>query len=148
MDQDAFRDTYREANIRGCAFEKSVQNGRCRCSHSETICIAERQGIGCDNDERQQLCLELLEVLRHQSRFALKIHDEHMPLMHSASLRVQIGGLRGLHSALYPDDEIPAMIADISELVADAKERWDGFDELPFQAIIKQIAAFEGRHGR
>ena len=115
---------------------------------TQTICIAERQGIGCEADEAQQQCQELLDTLRHQSRFALKIHDEHIPMAHSSALRVQMGGLRGLYAALYPDGSNPTMIANIFELVSDAKDRFGDFARLPFQVIIQHIAAYKGRRGR
>ena len=40
MDQDAFRQTYREVNERFCAYEKAVLTNKCACSQSERSTLA------------------------------------------------------------------------------------------------------------
>ena len=75
MDQDRFRQTYREMNERACLFEKSILSGRCSCSQSSRFCLAEREGVHCVSDQAQDQCGDLLELLKHHARFALKLND-------------------------------------------------------------------------
>lgn len=81
MDQDAFRSTYREVNERFCAFEKSILTNQCQCSQAEKFCIAEREGVHCKIDAGQGRCLKILDILRHQARFALKTNDQNSKIL-------------------------------------------------------------------
>jgi hypothetical protein len=145
MDQDAFRRTYREMNERMCAFEKSILSCQCSCSQSRKLCIAEREGVHCVSDEALHQCLELLEKLRHQARFALKSNNDKSVLSHANSMRLQVGGMRGLYSVLYPDRSIPEPINDIFELINRATAAYGELENLPYQTLIQQVSAYKGR---
>ena len=82
MDNEIFRKTYREVNERFCPYEKSILTNQCRCSRAKRFCIAEREGVNCLSDPAQQQCLDLLDLLRQQSRFALKATDARTALPH------------------------------------------------------------------
>lgn len=145
MDQDAFRQTYREVNERFCAYEKAVLTNKCGCSQSEKFCIAEREGVHCNSDTGQQRCLGFLDTLRKQARFALGNvqQDQNSRLPHGKAIRVQVGGMRGLFAILYPGEEIPECIPDIDGLLQVAGERYGNLDALPFSDIMPGISAYE-----
>jgi len=147
MDQDAFRQTYREVNACFCAYEKSVLTNQCECSQAERFCIAEREGVHCGSDEAQAQCLALQEVLREHARFALKATStpQKKLLPHGKAIRIQVGGLRGLYQVLHPDQPLPPIIQDIYQLVNEAKTRFGSFESLPFPQIMQQITAYQGR---
>ena len=148
MDNEIFRKTYREVNERYCAYEKSILTNQCRCSQAKRFCIAEREGVHCASDQAQQQCLELLDLLRRQSRFILKSNDRQSALPHAKAMKIQIGGLRGIYGALHPDLAIPHPLSDVFGLVETAKARFNRLEQLPFQEIIKHIAAYKGRPRR
>jgi hypothetical protein len=75
----------------------------------------------------------------------LKATDEHASLPHAKAMRIQVGGLRGLHAILAPEEPVPPKIDDIHRLVEAARERFGTLADLPFPAIIQQIAAYKGR---
>jgi hypothetical protein len=145
MDQDAFRRTYREMNERICAYEKSILSRHCGCSQSKKLCIAEREGIHCLSDEALQQCQELLETLRQQARFALKSNIERGALPHGKAMRLQVGGLRGLFSALHPKHPIPEPIDDVFDLINQATSAYGRLENLPYQILIQQVSAYKGR---
>ena len=145
MDNEIFRKTYREVNERFCPYEKSILTNQCRCSRAKRFCIAEREGVNCLSDRAQKQCLDLLDLLRHQSRFALKATDERTVLPHGKAMRVQMGGLRGIHKAMHPEQQIPRPIPDVFGLIEAARERFERLDALPFQEIVQQVAAYQGR---
>ncbi|MBV2089404.1 MAG: hypothetical protein B6D71_12185 [gamma proteobacterium symbiont of Stewartia floridana] len=145
MDQDAFRRTYREMNERFCAYEKSLLSRHCDCSQAKKICIAEREGVHCISDEANAQCLELLKNLRHQARFALKSNNDNEVLPHGKAMRLQVGGLRGLFSVLYPDQTTPEVIEDVFQLISRAKAEFNSLDNLPFQTLIQHVSAYQGR---
>jgi hypothetical protein len=145
MDQDAFRRTYREINERFCAYEKSILGRKCTCSKAKKINIAEREGVHCTSDEAQGQCLEFLEQLRQHARFALKTNSERGVLPHGKAMRLQVGGLRGLFTALHEEQPIPETIHDVFGLINLARREFNGLDNLPFQPLIQQVAAYKGR---
>lgn len=148
MDQDEFRKTYRTVNERNCVYEKAILTNNCACSLSHKFCIAEREGVHCGSDQAQADCIQLLETLRQQARFALKGTPDGTALPHAKAMRVQVGGLRGIASVLHPDAPIPAHIDDIHATIRSAISAFGGLDHLPFSAIMQQIAAYKGRPRR
>jgi hypothetical protein len=145
MDNEIFRETYSTINERACPFEKGVLTNNCDCSRAQRFCIAEREGVRCNADEAQSRCVELLAMLRAQARFALKTTDQASALPHNKAMRVQIGGLRGLHAAVWPEEPVPKTVPDVDAVVEAAVERYGSLDAVPLQAVIQQINAFKGR---
>jgi len=147
MDQDAFRKTYHEVNERFCAFEKAILTQQCQCSEAHKFCIAEREGVHCNSAAGQQQCLQLLEVLRSQARFALRATSEDRKnlLPHGKAIRIQVGGLRGLHVALNPGQPAPPCIESVINLVNRAIKHFGSLDKLPFSMVMQQISAYHPR---
>jgi hypothetical protein len=156
MDSDALRDTYREVNARYCAYEKSILTNQAACSLAQRFCIAEREGVHCGADAAQADCIELLGILRRQARFTLKtagtaadgLAAGAAALPHAKAMRIQIGGLRGLQTVLAPDVSPLPPIDDIRGLALAARAVFGSLNELPFQEIIQQIAAYRVRRPR
>ncbi len=145
MDQDAFRKTYREVNQVYCAFEKSVLTNACQCSQAERFCIAERKGVHCRHEERQARCLRWLELLREQARFALRTDEERRRLPHGKAIRLQVGGMRGLSRVLAPQSTAPVAIREVDGLLSRAEEEFGRLEDLPYSAIMREVAAYQGR---
>ncbi len=146
MDQDAFRSTYRQVNERFCAFEKSILTNQCRCSQADKFCIAEREGVHCNSDDGQQRCLDVIDILREQARFALRTDNQtRRTLPHGKAIRIQVGGMRGLSRLLHPQQPPPEIIADVYRLLLDILDKYTHFSNLPFSEVMQQIAAYETR---
>ncbi len=145
MDESEYRSTYQAVNQCRCVFEKALNSRRCTCSRSERFYLADREGVGCTRREDQQRCTELLDLMREQSRFALRMTHIGGPLPHNKEIKVQIGGLLGLQAALYPERAGAAEVTDIGGLIDEAIARWGGLDALPFTDIVQRVVAFKGR---
>ena len=145
MDQEAFRETYHQVNERYCAYEKAILTHQCACSQSEKLHIAEREAAHCRSDASQARCIRFQDTLKSHARFALKLTGTTGALPHGKAIKIQVGGLRGLHAVTAPDDPIPTKIDDIHGIVEAARERFGALANLPFQPIIQQIAAYKGR---
>jgi hypothetical protein len=128
MDSDAFRDTYRAINERYCVYEKAILTNNCACSKAQRFCIAEREGVQCTSDAAQARCIEALEILRQQARFSLKATKDDAVLPHAKAMRPP-----------------PVRIAEVYGLLVQAVERFGALSALPFQVVIQQIAAYQGR---
>ena len=145
MDNEELRRTYGTINEHFCPFEKSILTNNCACNRARRFCIAEREGVACSSDQARSRCLELLGLLRRQARFALKTTGEGTALPHAKAMRIQVGGLRGLHAVLAPGEPIPAKIEDIDGTIEAVLARFGDLASLPFQPIIQQVAAYKGR---
>jgi len=148
VDQDAYRKFYRDMNERYCLFEKGVLSGQCNCSQAAKFFLAEREGMHCRSEAGQRRCEELLKLLRQHARFTLKFANPTSALTHAKALRIQIGGLQGLYMLLNTAEELPAVVEDVYALVESAVQTFERLDRLPFQEIIKQVAAYKGRERR
>ncbi|MES9956547.1 MAG: hypothetical protein ABW086_05810 [Sedimenticola sp.] len=148
MDQDVFHKTYREMNERACVFEKGNLSGMCRCSQAERFCLAEREGVHCKSDDAQERCIDFMELLRQHSRFALKSSDASEVLPHNKAMRIQIGGLRGVYLVTHDEEDAPVQIEDVRDLLEAAISKFGDLSKLPYQEIIKQVAAYKGRRRR
>jgi len=147
MDQDAFRKTYKDINEQFCAFERSLLTNQCQCSMSERFCIAEREGVHCKSRSGQKQCLELLAILRKQTRFALKTNDDKPMLPYGQAMKIQVGGLKGIQLAIDPTLEYTP-VKDVYGLIAEATRIFGSLDALPFQTIIQSISAYKLRKRR
>ena len=145
MDQDAFRQTYRELNERYCVYEKAILSRKCQCDQAKKLCIAEREAVHCTSDEAQQLCLSFLEQLRQHARFALKSNNEHAALPHGKAMRLQVGGLRGIFLLLHPEQPLPETIENVHQLISLARKQFERLEQLPYHTLIQQVAAYQGR---
>ena len=145
MDQDAFRQTYQQVNERYCAYEKAILTHQCNCSQARKLNIAEREATHCANDNAQVLCIQYLDALKKQARFALKLTTSTGVLPHGKAIKIQVGGLRGLQQVLHSELEPTAPIKDVSALIADAISTYAEIENLPFSRIMQQVAAYQGR---
>ena len=147
MDQDAFRETYRDINERACVFERAVLTNQCTCSQADRFCIAEREGVACNSVEGNRRCEQLVALLREHARFALRAAKDGNgdPLPYGKAMRVQVGGLRGLSAIVDKNDTDPADLPEVFSLVARAVANFGALDALPFSEIMPYIAGYRGR---
>lgn len=145
MDNEQLRATLGALNPTRCPFEQAILTHRWNCSQAERWCIAERQGVLCRSKTARDPCLRLLGVLRQQARFALGHRDSATALSHARGTRLQVGGLRGLASALAAELPLERAMADVLGLVQRAEACYPDLAELPLEPIIREIAAFRSR---
>jgi len=144
MEEDEYKATYHEIAKTRCVFEKALTNNQCKCRFSRHFWLADREGYACNSEENSSICSYLLEKLRENSRFFLKIHSVGKQLPHNVDIRVQVGGLRGLRMAMGSEDDA-LLIADIKALVEQAEAQFESLDRLPYSEIVQSIASYQGR---
>ncbi len=144
MEEDEYKATYHEIAKTRCVFEKALTNNQCKCRFSKHFWLADREGYACNSDENASICSYLLEKLRENSRFFLKIHSVGNQLPHNVDIRVQVGGLRGLSTVMGGKADTP-LIADIKALVEQAEAQFESLDRLPYSESVQSIASYQGR---
>lgn len=147
MEEDEYKNTYRQIASVGCAFEKALTNNKARCSCARHFCLADREGYTCRSGTCAATCSQLLQSLRDNSRFSLKLKIVGTALPHNMEIRVQAGGLLGLQKALALDTT-GVGVEDIRGLVDSALQKFGKLDALPYTDIVKSVAQFEGRRRR
>ncbi len=148
MEEDEYRNTYQQIASVGCAFEKALTNNQARCSYARHFCLADREGYTCRSETCAAICSQLLQNLRDNSRFSLKLKSVGAALPHNMEIRVQAGGLQGLQKALAPADDVRAGLDDIRGLVDSAIQKFGKLDTLPYADIVQSVAQFQGRRRR
>jgi hypothetical protein len=148
MEEQEYKDTYRTVNERRCVFEKTINSRRCTCNSSQRFHLADREGIACKSATGNALCIELLNCMRSNARFALRLTSAEGPLPHAREIKVQTGGLLGLQGLLHPDKADNTNIENAIGLIDSAIERFGRLEDLPYDVIVQSIVKFEGRRKR
>lgn len=144
MDETAFRQRLSDMIERPCTFGKAVLARCVACSRSDRIQLAEREVVTCQNAPSLSRCISLHEQLRHNFSFALRKTSEQTVLSHAQEMRIQCGGLKGLHQVLHDDCEV----ADVDALLAAILMRWEDLADLPYSEVVHAAAlCYKGRHG-
>jgi hypothetical protein len=148
MEEQEYRATYQALNQRRCVFEKAINSRRCICTQAARFNLADREGVACESDAGNTLCIELLDAMRRNARFTLHITHADGPLPHAKEIRVQIGGLLGLQKLLHPDLAHADSVYNINGLASEALERYRHIEDLPYDLIVQTIVNFKGRKKR
>lgn len=144
MDENAFMHALGAINPKPCVFGKVILSRHCACSRVHKRYAAEREMVECTVEADRMQCSELLELLRHNSMFALKLTHISPPLPHGPEMRVQCGGLQGLQRELSGTEEV----SDISALVAAARQKFGNLENLPYSKIVQSVVSCEVRKKR
>jgi hypothetical protein len=146
VEEREYKSAYSEiARIR-CEFEKSLTNNKARCACSRHFWLADREGYACKFEKSSAKCRYLLDKLRENSRFILKMPLAGERLPHNMEIRVQAGGLSGIQ--LLCDGGQPNPIADIHALIEQAETEFGSLDDLPYDRIVQSISRYQGRKSR
>ena len=127
-----------------CPFEKAILSVQCDCEMATRFSIAEQMGVECRSDIARNNCTTLLVYLRERARFVLKVTDTSAGLPFGKEMKVMLGGLIGLQRQMAPQEGV-ARVQNIHALVQQAQAAYGSLDALPYQEIVKSIAAFQGK---
>lgn len=134
--------TTEPGTARDCAFAQALTARLAGCPLAVGRAMAEREAVECSSPVARANCLTLHDLLRERSTFALRLPPPGRPVTHAIELRIQCGGLSGLHAAL-PGSPPPG--ADVHGLVARAREAYGGFLGIPFEQVVAAIMQWQPR---
>ena len=149
MEENEYRSVYNERTTIRCVFEKALTNHKAKCSLSDHFCLADREGYACKDKPSSSNCRKILDKLRDNSRFVLKLREIDGPLPHNMEIRVQAGGLTGvarLVGQLPAEGQLAA--SDIKTVVQSVIARYGSLDTLPYDEIVQSIVQYQGRKRR
>ncbi len=148
MDEDQYRNTYRNIITRQCVYEKAINSRQTSCHQANKIRLADREAVACHAQDACNLCTSFLQILRSKSLFALKLQNHSGPLPHAKEIKVQMGSIIGL--ALDNNVEIGKgkKIEDIYTLLTDSLNKHHTIQCLPYENLVRSIVNYEGRPKR
>lgn len=124
---------------RACVFTKALLAHAARCELAMRHSAGEIDALTCSSPVAQTNCATLAALLRERAMFTLRLPRSPAPLVHAKALQLQCGGLRGLQRVLGAAD------ADVHRLIGLAHERHGSLLDLPWQAVVDSIAAWQPR---
>ena len=129
-----------------CPFEKTILSVQCDCEMATRFSIAEQMGVECRSDIARNNCTTFLAYLRERARFVLKVTDTSAGLPFGKEMKVILGGLIGLQRQMATGEgAAAARVENIHALVRQAQAAYGSLDALPYQEIVKTIAAYHGK---
>ena len=128
-----------------CPFEKAILGTQCACEMASRFSVAEQMGVECRSDIARNNCATLLAFMRERARFALKVTDTTAGLPFGKEMKVMLGGLIGLQRQMARGEVAVARVQNIHALVQQAQAAYGSLDALPYQEIVKSIAAYQGK---
>jgi len=128
-----------------CPFEKAILGTQCACEMASRFSVAEQMGVECRSDIARNNCATLLAFMRERARFALKVTDTSAGLPFGKEMKVMLGGLIGLQQQMATGEVAADRVQNIHALVQQAQAAYGSLDALPYQEIVKSIAAFQGK---
>ncbi|WP_372523717.1 hypothetical protein [Sulfuricaulis sp.] len=129
-----------------CPFEKAILSVQCTCEMATRFSVAEQMGVECRSDIARNNCATLLAFMRARARFVLKVTDTSASLPFGKEMKVMLGGLIGLQRQMATEEGAAAAgVQNIHALVQQAQAAYGSLDALPYQEIVKSIAAFQGK---
>lgn len=153
MEENEYKQAYHGLNPLPCVFEKAVLSHRCGCEKSRRLYIAEREGIACTCGESRKHCLDFLETLFQNARFALHLSHPEAPLPHAKNMKLQCGGLRGLQAVVDGSGKTGKRdaltgVVNIHRTLMRAWRIYVHVDDFPYQDIVKYISEYQVRPKR
>lgn len=157
MDEDQYRAAYNEINPNRCIFEKAITNRRCDCSLKHRFILATREGVACQSEKALIRCTSVLNSMRNNARFSLKVITIDGPMPHNKELQVQAGGMLALQSLLSRTEPSiastesktdPQTVTNIHKTLQAALEQYSSIEQLPYGEIVKGIVKYVSRPKR
>ncbi len=125
-----------------CVFTKALLARAANCELATRHALGEADAVSCTSPVARTNCVTLSALLHERAAFALRLPRPGTPLMHARALQLQCGGLVALQQALQ------APQPDVHRLVGQAHERHGSLLDLPWQALVDGIVAWQPRRRR
>lgn len=125
-----------------CPFERAILSTEFSCHSSQRQYIAEKEAVACMVPAALQQCKELIRHFRQCASFALPALKKDAQLPHGQEMKLKAGGLNGICSLLELEDAVPS---DIRACVDSLLLRYQHFEAVPCEPVVRSIQAYRGR---
>lgn len=154
MDDEQYRQAREAIEQPRCRYEKAIQYGYFQCRWHKRIALGEREALHCIRQSAFEICDEFYALTLSHSGFALGTSRVPVHLLFNQTMKVQIGGLRGVvHQAgkpvIEPGRKSAIPLQDVADELESLKLRVEGaFENMDFSQIMPYISEFSLRKRR
>lgn len=124
-----------------CAFSHTLVGNSFGCSRACTVTRRDGPHTVCTEAPAAARCAALFEAFKEAALPVFDVPDDLEQMPHSVPVKIQFGGLLGLHQALNPGDG--GRIADIHTLVEAALNRYGDIDAIPCADFTQAMTAYQ-----
>lgn len=125
-----------------CVFAKALLSRTAVCELALRRSLGEREVVECRSAVARINCGTLAALMHERARFALRLPAPGHPMIHAQALRLHCGGLLGLSQVMGAEPP------DVHAMVVAAHERYGSLTQLPWDAIVREIAAWRPHRRR
>lgn len=125
-----------------CLYEKAILGNQYTCVCSRRGQRGERALIECENEIAASQCLTYLKLVRHNSRFALKIEKPFEQLPFGKQSKLLYGSLRALHDFSGIGISSHEM-TDIYSMLLESVKRFGSIEALPLEKAARFVSTCE-----
>jgi hypothetical protein len=124
-----------------CPFGAPLTKGLVRCRHAEEVVRRGGSEYDCRSADHHDLCTGLFNRLKAQALPAFGVEDDLTSMPHSVLVKVQSGGLLGLHRLMggAPDQRIE----DVAALVDAALQHFGALGSIPVGELEGDMTGFK-----
>jgi hypothetical protein len=130
-----------------CPFDRVILNTLAGCEKARRFTIAERVGVACTDALAAAQCGRLLDLLRSNATFALRIGSGEDPskLPYGKAFKLRCGGLLGLQAVTHPAREGAETVDNVFALVEQARAEFGRLEDIPYGRVMRSVTAFKTR---
>ena len=130
-----------------CPFAAPLTAGKAGCHNAQEVVRRGGSEYDCRSAPDHAVCLALFERLKAAALPAFGVEDDLLSMPHSTLIRIQGGGLLGLHRLLadQPGEvgRADPEIADVADLVDRARQRYGDLALLPVAGLTAEMRAYQ-----
>lgn len=128
-----------------CAFSHCLMQSAFACSQAQPVARRSGPDISCQSELGHIQCAELMQKLKAAALPVFNVTDDLLSMPHSTSVKIQYGGLMGMHAQISPNE--PA-IEDVHGLVVKAIAHFGGIEQIPCERYTTWMTEHKIRRKR
>ena len=125
-----------------CPFAAPITAGRTACRNAQEVVRRGGSEYDCRSKADHTACTALFERLKAAALPAFEVEDDPLSMPHSTLVKIQFGGLLGLARLLTEGTGQTAELADVSGLVALARERYGDVGLVPCAELTGDMLGY------
>lgn len=124
-----------------CPFSHTLVGDSFGCSRASTVTKRDGPHTVCTEGAAAARCAALFEAFKEAALPIFDVPDDLEQMPHSVPVKIQFGGLLGLHQALNPGDS--GVITDIHALVDAALRQYGDTDGIPCADFTRNMLHYQ-----
>jgi len=128
-----------------CPFSAPLIRNDFGCSNAREIVRRGGAEIACEQPTAHALCSELHTSVRRSALAAMGREDDLLTLPHNVLVKIQYGGVLGLHTLTAGGPPENGRVDDIAALVSTVVQTFQRLEAIPLDVINETVIAYKTR---